>query len=195
MYIWFDHSFQPHCGKVFSINKTAFELNVVLLHISKCKIERSNCNCQISFRTAREKRRHMLLKHSEHMYFECPSCNYVNKSQATLDNHIEYFHGIPGKEEVCDLCAKTFKCKNHLQVHRFNHENYWCDVCQCEFLGRVLFRNHMKRAHGAGFECDLCGKMCYTQGELKRHKKLHEDSTYLNAWNKSGMTFMYFYNH
>jgi hypothetical protein len=154
----------------------------VLEHIKFCQLERSNCGCGLTFRTAREKRRHMLLSHSGIKYYECSQCNFVNKSQKTVDHHFEYFHGYPGCQEMCDLCFKTFKCKNHLQVHRFNHENYWCSVCQLEFLGRISFRNHMKKIHAAGFVCDFCSKVCFTKPELNKHKKaVHEDAAYLNT--------------
>ena len=115
-------------------------------------------------------------------YYECSQCNYVNKSQKFLDHHVEYFHGYPGREEICDLCAKSFKCKNHLQVHRFHHEKYWCDICDIEILGRVLYRNHMKKIHAAGFACDLCSKVSFTKGELSKHKKIsHTDVMILNS--------------
>ena len=71
----------PHCGKVFHVNKTFIENNTALDHIKKCRLERSNCNCGLTYRTAREKRRHMLLVHSGVKYYECSQCNYVNKSQ------------------------------------------------------------------------------------------------------------------
>ena len=51
----------PHCGKLFHLNKTSIENSTLLDHIKYCRLERSHCNCNVTFRTAREKRRHMLL--------------------------------------------------------------------------------------------------------------------------------------
>ena len=88
-----------------------------------CRLERSNCDCQdVKFTTAHEKRRHMLLFHSNKKYFPCSECNFVSKQQRVVDHHYRHYHGLPGQEEVCDLCLKTFKSKNHLRIHGFNHE-------------------------------------------------------------------------
>lgn len=172
----------PHCGKVFKVNKTMSDNSHVVDHMAHCKLERSSCDCGLTFRTAREKRRHMLLVHSGIKYYECSQCNFINKSQRVLDNHFEYFHGFPGREEMCDLCYKTFKCRNHLQIHRFNHENYMCQHCHSEILGRVPYRNHMKKVHHAGFVCDVCSKICFNKAELGKHKKVaHEDNAYLTC--------------
>ena len=88
-----------------------------------CRLERSNCDCKdMKFSTAHEKRRHMLLFHSNKKYFPCSECNFVSKQQRVVDHHYRHYHGLPGQEEVCDLCFKTFKSKNHLRIHGFNHE-------------------------------------------------------------------------
>lgn len=88
-----------------------------------CRLERSNCDCKdMKFTTAHEKRRHMLLFHSNKKYFPCSECNFVSKQQRVVDHHYRHYHGLPGQEEVCDLCFKTFKSKNHLRIHGFNHE-------------------------------------------------------------------------
>ena len=40
----------------------------------------------------------------------------------------------------------------------------------------------MKKYHGAGFQCDLCGKSLATKTQLEIHKKTnHEDTTWLQA--------------
>ena len=91
-----------------------------------CRLERSNCDCNdISFSTAHEKRRHMLLFHSNKKYFSCSECNFVSRQQKVVDHHYRHYHGLPGQEEVCDLCLKTFKSKNHLRIHGFNHEVFY----------------------------------------------------------------------
>ena len=88
-----------------------------------CRLERSNCDCKdMKFTTAHEKRRHMLLFHSNKKYFPCSECNFVSKQQRVVDHHYRHYHGLPGQEEICDLCFKTFKSKNHLRIHGFNHE-------------------------------------------------------------------------
>jgi hypothetical protein len=86
-----------------------------------------------------------------------------------------YNHGV-GEECVCDLCSKSFKCKYHLQIHRFNHENYLCSVCWVEIVGRNSWNNHLKKVHGAGMPCRVCGKVLANQVELDNHVKLNHSA-------------------
>ena len=107
-----------HCGKVFE-NTTKLQSTSIDRHMRICRLERSNCDCNdVSFSTAHEKRRHMLLFHSNKKYFSCSECNFVSKQQKVVDHHYRHYHGLPGQEEVCDLCLKTFKkTSNMLQIH------------------------------------------------------------------------------
>ena len=92
-----------HCGKTFSCHTTTLDGQNISLHMKKCKLEKANCDCGLTFSSPKEKRHHMLVKHSGVAYLECGQCHYVTKVQSALDNHVEYFHGFPGREEVCDL--------------------------------------------------------------------------------------------
>ena len=120
-----NYSHLQHCGKVFE-NTTKLQSTSIDRHMRICRLERSNCDCNdISFSTAHEKRRHMLLFHSNKKYFSCSECNFVSRQQKVVDHHYRHYHGLPGQEEVCDLCLKTFKSKNHLRIHGFNHEVFY----------------------------------------------------------------------
>jgi hypothetical protein len=99
----------PNCGKVFRWSKNSTEVYLVTKHLKECNLEHSNCECRETFKSPADKRRHMLIKHSGSLYFECNHCPFITKSQATLGNHIDYTHGVTGVEEVCDLCYKSFK--------------------------------------------------------------------------------------
>ena len=57
-----------------------------------------------------------------------------------------------------------------------------CQECNIEVIGRITYRNHTKKYHGAGFHCELCGKSLATKTQLDIHKKTnHEDTTWLQA--------------
>ena len=170
-----------HCGKVFQCHTTKMDGESYMLHIKKCRLEKASCNCGLIFSSPREKRHHMLLLHSGVKYLECTQCHYLTQKQEALDNHIEYFHGFPGRVEVCDLCNKSCKSRYHLSIHQFTHENHWCAPCQREFIGRLPFRNHMKNQHGAGFMCQLCGRIMATKIELEKHKKLTHDKSWMSS--------------
>lgn len=162
----------PNCGKVFLWSKNSNEVIHIAKHLKECNLEHKNCGCQVTFKSPADKRRHMLLKHSGRLYFECPQCAFITRNQMALNNHIDYVHGVPGVEEVCDLCYKTFKCKYHLSIHRFNHESHLCTVCWVEFVGRNSFNNHMKKVHNSGMPCHTCGKMLANKFELEHHIKI-----------------------
>ena len=53
-----------YCGKVFECHTTTMDGQGITLHIKKCKLEKANCDCGLTFSTPREKRHHMMLKHS-----------------------------------------------------------------------------------------------------------------------------------
>ena len=170
-----------HCGKVFENNSKTNTVGIAR-HIKRCMLERANCDCpDIKFKSPCEKRRHMLLYHSNYKYYTCPECPYISKQQSVVDYHFQHYHGLPGQEEACDLCNKGFKSKNNLRIHRFNHESYLCLECNsAEIIGRIPYRNHMKKYHSFGFHCDLCGKCMATKVQLDNHKKLsHEEAPWM----------------
>ena len=173
----------PHCGKVME-NHTAKLRGNAQRHMLKCKLERSNCECipGRTFKSAKDKRRHMLLNHSEKKYYGCNECLEVFTSQAAVDSHYVLMHGLPGQGETCDLCRKTFQSYNHLRIHRLHHESYLCHLCDnIEIIGRTPFKNHQKNFHGYGVHCEFCGKWHATQFKLDYHiKEHHEDKSYLN---------------
>ena len=156
----------PYCGK-----KEDEFIRDITGHKSRCRLEHQGCDCKITFKTPSEKRRHMKLFHSGKKYHECKECSFITMSPKSLENHITFNHGNPGQEEACDLCDKTFKATNYLRIHRFNHECYFCDICNIEIRGRNSHKSHKMKVHKAGFECDQCSKKIYTEKELEVHKK------------------------
>ena len=163
----------PHCGKLDTEFICAFSL-----HKRRCKLEHQACKCNQSFSTPNEKRRHMRLVHSGKKYLECQQCSFITPLQKALDNHISYHHGEPGQEKICDLCYKKFRSENHLRIHRFNHERYFCKPCGMEIHGRNTNKSHNMKFHNAGFECDICGKNLYTEKELE----VHFNETHSSVW-------------
>jgi len=172
-----------HCGKEFE-KRTQTQRRFLSHHLAKCKLERMNCDCKgIKFENARDKRRHMLLHHSDKKQFGCNMCKDIFGSQRHLDEHFLAYHGLPGQGVVCDLCRKTFPSNNHLRIHSLCHEIYLCVQCNCvEILGRQNFKKHNKDYHDYGVSCQSCGKWYATQAKLNYHITLnHEDASYLNA--------------
>eukprot|EP00095_Tigriopus_kingsejongensis_P006780 maker-scaffold999_size72078-snap-gene-0.11 protein:Tk06780 transcript:maker-scaffold999_size72078-snap-gene-0.11-mRNA-1 annotation:"zinc finger protein 564-like isoform x1" len=154
-----------YCGKTFPCF-SAYDNMLLVWHLRKCKLERTTCACDIAFSSPKDKRTHMLLKHSDGNYLKCNQCLFLTKEQKVLDKHVDYYHGFPGREEICSLCQKSFRCRNHLSQHQFNHKSHYCTPCGQEFLGRLNFRRHMDSEHGAGFPCELCGKIPLVENQI-----------------------------
>ena len=95
-----------YCGKIFECHTSTLDGAAITNHIKKCKLEKASCNCGLTFNTPREKRAHMLVKHSDQGYMQCAQCMFTTKAQKAMDSHVEYFHGFPGREEV--ICLTTF---------------------------------------------------------------------------------------
>ena len=71
-----------YCGKVFSCHTTTMDGQSITLHIKKCRLEKANCECGLTFASPREKRHHMLLKHSGIKYLECTQCHYLTQKRS-----------------------------------------------------------------------------------------------------------------
>ena len=93
----------PHCGKEFTCRLASAENCRRIKHIRQCQLETAVCNCKLTFKSPADKRRHMLLNHSNEKYLECPHCPYLTRNQAVMDKHIGYTHGFPGM--ICS-CLK-----------------------------------------------------------------------------------------
>ena len=172
----------PHCGIALTSVLNSLSCHAkISTHIKKCKMETGICDCNIDFKNTQSKRRHMKLRHSGLKYLECDQCTMLFRREQHLKDHVAYMHGTGKESFTCDLCPRNFKCPNHLRIHKFSHELYYCTDCRIEILTRNKYNNHMKRMHDAGFNCDICGKHIMTQKELNIHiKKQHQDPVMLN---------------
>eukprot|EP00095_Tigriopus_kingsejongensis_P006778 maker-scaffold999_size72078-snap-gene-0.10 protein:Tk06778 transcript:maker-scaffold999_size72078-snap-gene-0.10-mRNA-1 annotation:"pr domain zinc finger protein 15" len=160
-----------YCGRTIT-SFTAGDKLSLAGHTRKCKTDKVTCACGIAFSSRRDRHNHMILKHSDGNYLKCDQCVFVTQDQMLLDTHVERYHGFPGREEVCHLCQKSFRCRNHLYQHHLTHESHFCTPCGREFLGRSNFQRHMKTEHGSGFPCTLCGILILTQAHMAKHMKL-----------------------
>ncbi|KAL0611171.1 Zinc finger protein 653 [Plecturocebus cupreus] len=86
------------------------------------------------------------------------------------------------REFTCETCGKSFKRKNHLEVHRRTHTGetpLQCEICGYQCRQRASLNWHMKK-HTAevqyNFTCDRCGKRFEKLDSVKFHTlKSHPD--------------------
>ncbi|XP_009991976.1 PREDICTED: zinc finger protein 653 [Chaetura pelagica] len=79
------------------------------------------------------------------------------------------------REFTCETCGKSFKRKNHLEVHKRTHTGetpLQCDICGYRCRQRASLTWHMRRHGGPGlrpFPCERCGRRFERPEGLKFH--------------------------
>ncbi|KAL7988353.1 hypothetical protein Chor_007272 [Crotalus horridus] len=86
------------------------------------------------------------------------------------------------REFTCETCGKSFKRKNHLEVHRRTHTGetpLQCEICGYQCRQRSSLNWHMKKHTSEvqyNFTCEYCGKRFEKLDSVKFHKlKSHPD--------------------
>ena len=81
--------------------------------------------------------------------FKCNFCDEIFSYKFTLKRHIEDIHAM--KTYSCNMCAKTFKRKDelqiHIQVHNVTLNRIVCEICREEFPGKPQLREHRLKIH------------------------------------------------
>lgn len=108
----------------------------------------------------------------------CPHCGKGFPKKAYRDHHVRLQH-LRVYEQVCDICAKPFKSKGELRMHKEGVHNtgaerkHECTQCDAKFITAFSLRSHIKRQHEeAGlFTCEICNKQSTTLNSLRSHIK------------------------
>ena len=138
---------------------------------------------------------------------QCSECPYTSKFKHNVTRH-EKLHKttctapksstpmkvateVPtqaAKHHICDQCAKVFKTKYGLNLHRKSkHENafkFQCQMCGKGFNQAIQYRGHCATHLNVPVEkCQHCSKEFQAPGSLKKHLRIctdnpsHEEST------------------
>ena len=132
--------------------------------------------CTICGKLVSDMRKHRLV-HTGEKPFQCDKCDFRCGRSSTLKRHM-YTHSDSneGRVHKCDLCEKAFYEQHVLKEHKLTHDKikpYQCKMCPDVFSNYSGHRQHMMRAHGQKFTCDICGKDSYTMRGLNIHKRDH----------------------
>ena len=71
-------------------------------HLKAHEREAMDCGCDIVFESPTEKKKHVMLHHSDGKFAGCDRCSWVGYKNS-LQNHVEAYH----KEYICDICGKV----------------------------------------------------------------------------------------
>ena len=153
-----------HYNQVHNLNKKQF----------KCDI------CQKTFSKNHVLQRHYLI-HTNTEKMKCSECGKLI-SKLNLKNHLNTVHNNFKEREVCQLCAKEFSNKSHLERHHKIHSGdnekpYKCDQCGIAFRENYNLKVHIKKIHitlNKNYSCNQCNKSFEYENDVKRHmKKTH----------------------
>ncbi len=137
------------CGLIFKTT-TYQEYAKYENHRKLHRQHRFRCDCEVTWTTLVEKRRHINVVHRG--YLLCHSCDFVAKDKGILDAHVEREH----EECICQLCGMRLVGKRLLNMHMAdNHPD--------EISDKLKERKILKGT------CDCCGKSYDTPKKLYVH--------------------------
>ena len=152
--------------------------------------------CDYVAKTQRVLRVHIGLHHGV-KYFACEFCHYTGGYQYVISRHIRTNHAGELTEDqrknlsiqTCQNCgfkSDKSKIKEHVK-YCFNNKDrkFQCQVCKNLDLN-AIFKNsssltyHMKEKHSSNpFTCEKCQYKTGHESRLRRHRKLHEKSSFV----------------
>jgi uncharacterized Zn-finger protein len=146
------------------------------------------CNvCSKPFNTARSKRRHMQITHSEGKPFQCPDCGVNFKAQNYLARHMRRSAcGTRLKEPTMDYLAPSSPQSSDIRTVKMEinsesssglinlkpvNEEKTCPVCGKELQSNYNVRRHMEQVHITGklFTCPKCGNGFNNKAYMMKH--------------------------
>ncbi|XP_041373208.1 zinc finger protein 492-like [Gigantopelta aegis] len=137
--------------------------------------------CDSVANTEKGLREHCRTRHNNPNPFECdePNCTYKTYKYDFLRRHLQIHN--TNREFVCDKCGKTFSQHAGLASHRrtcYQLQEYLCDFCGQAFNHIQSMKSHRRTIHlgERPFMCSECGSRFTDHRNLKRHKRIHENS-------------------
>ena len=130
----------------------------------------------------RLKTRKILKCHSQTHKKEKPKCEICNiefrKGIASLNRHNVLFHG--DRPFKCDICAKSFKVKSSIKVHRKLHtepKQFKCNLCDKKFSQKgnvdIHMRIHTNEKQKSLFKCEICQRSFPSKSASEKHARIH----------------------
>lgn len=109
--------------------------------------------------------------------FFFPQCNQRFISQEILNNHVQQKHPVGDDRPFsCELCAATFKTKNHMGAHltlfhSSGDRKFVCELCKKPHAAQYILNAHMRNRHSdvKRIACNYCGLKFRWVSGMKKH--------------------------
>lgn len=130
-------------------------------------------------RECHENEHHKIAKFGRRTY-ECYVCKSSIKIRSALEAHMRKHTG--DRPFRCEVCSKGFYCKSTLNIHGRVHWDqkereklkiHRCYLCKYVSSKKENLEIHVSRHITGPFECNICSKMCKTEGILSYHQRKH----------------------
>uniref|UniRef100_A0A2A4JCH3 C2H2-type domain-containing protein n=1 Tax=Heliothis virescens TaxID=7102 RepID=A0A2A4JCH3_HELVI len=188
-----DHSMQQHkiCNPYRCIDcptrRTSLDRFITHIRTKHRKYLRYYCYiCNFKFSSVKEWPKHMAKhKTSEHV---CRGCNTCFNSQEEQVQHTSTHYRdretrkpsipIKGDGSTCEICKKTFSCKNslrgHMALHTKRKMDHMCEICGKCFHIEITMLNHIAtHSQEKRHQCAICKTFFRTPQLLKLHARSH----------------------
>jgi KRAB domain-containing zinc finger protein len=109
--------------------------------------------CSTRFSSYENLRRHKRLTCRKQPEFKCPSCPFVSRYKASLEQHVRSQHRSLEGEHLhrCAWCRKKFKHAQTLKRHEIyscgKEKGFFCGHCDYKCYLKYQLKNHMRRKH------------------------------------------------
>ena len=111
--------------------------------------------------------------------FKCDYCDFVTYERPKLKRHINGKHKN-GNSFACHICSKSFVVNRGLEfhlakAHKIGDFKFKCEECGKPFMDKPHLQRHSEiHSKKRKFMCDICSRICETEGFLNLHMKIHE---------------------
>eukprot|EP00092_Neocalanus_flemingeri_P017547 GFUD01018985.1.p1 GENE.GFUD01018985.1~~GFUD01018985.1.p1 ORF type:complete len:484 (+),score=86.69 GFUD01018985.1:52-1452(+) len=165
-----------HC-KVHFLDLSSFKDHMTGQHVDMVNPKKHICaECGKGFGRTRILKQHELTQHGKVIdaVHTCTECGMLFILKSKLENHMRNKHGNE-RPYICDLCAKSFKQKEHLTRHYHLHsgdKDWPCRHCDKTFA-RSWTRTQHENLHigHKPYKCEHCDVAFAQKNSLDCHMK------------------------
>ncbi|XP_055600238.1 zinc finger protein 836-like [Uranotaenia lowii] len=173
------------CSKTFTRNGSLAEHKL----IQHAEIKQFSCGiCSKSFGKEDSLKTHLTIHLGKP--FQCEICSKGFAKKAFLTAHISKFHPSKEGPKVncCDICDKRFSTSGHLKDHMKIHSNEKpekCKFCGASFRQKQQLKVHLYQHLGKPFKCQFCTQEFGIKCRMVAHLEKNHSTELQNLRNQS----------